>query len=255
MPAGKVPKPDWRDEAQYCALLDADRSLIAWEWLRRDAAYADAARRAAGKAVRQGFAQARRFGLVAFEDPDLGVPAARPLWDCSVYPFALESLRAADGPQTERFDWRRFGPMARLVTTPSADHLLLSDGWRTIRLDTEAGLFAAGPVRLAYRLEGLGAAQAPLLTLRRFLAFNRAGRFSTSLHPGERRSARWVQMLRAWDALQEGAGQREIAKVLLSPSAGEADWRIRNPSLRSRAQRLARLARTMAGGGYRALLR
>jgi hypothetical protein len=64
-----------------------------------------------------------------------------------------------------------------------------------------------------------------------------------------------VQILRAWDALQDGAAQREIAAVLLNPCAGEPDWRIRNPSLRSRAQRLVRLARSMAGGGYLALLR
>jgi hypothetical protein len=144
--------------------------------------------------------------------------------------------------------------MGTLVTTPFADHLLLSDGWRSIRLDGAAGLFAGGTVRLAYRLEGLGGAEAPLLTLRRLLAFDRSGRFSSALHPRERRSPRWVQILRAWDALQEGAGQREIARVLLSASAGEPDWRIREPSLRSRVQRLVRLARSMAGGGYRALL-
>jgi hypothetical protein len=140
------------------------------------------------------------------------------------------------------------------VTTPLADHLLLSDGWRSIRLDGAAGLFAGGTVRLAYRLEGLGGAEAPLLTLRRLLAFDRSGRFSSALHPRERRSLRWVQILRAWDALQDGAGQREIAAALLHPAAAEPDWRIREPSLRSRVQRLVRLARRMAGGGYRALL-
>jgi hypothetical protein len=27
---------DWRDAAAYAPLLEADRSLFAWEWLRRD---------------------------------------------------------------------------------------------------------------------------------------------------------------------------------------------------------------------------
>ena len=251
MPAERRSERNWRCAAHYCALLHADRSLIAWEWLRRDPSYAEAAR----KAARDPSSDPGRFGLVAFEDPDLGVPSARPLWRSSTYPFVLAAARAGEGPATDCFDWRRFGPAATLIRAPLADHLLLSDGLRVIRLDGEAGLFAGGPLRLAYRLEGLGGAERPLLTLRRLLAFNRSGRFSGSLHPREARSPRWVLMLRAWDALRDGAGQREIAEVLLSPSAGEPDWRIRHPSLRSRVQRLVRLARAMAGGGHRALLR
>jgi hypothetical protein len=61
-------------------------------------------------------------------------------------------------------------------------------------------------------------------------------------------------MLRAWDALRSGAAQREIAEVLLSRSAGEPRWRVREPSVRLQAQRLVRSARAMAAGGYCALL-
>ena len=254
MAAGRALGEDWRNPTHYAALVHADRSFIAWEWLRRDPAYAKAARGAAGTAARPSFAEARRFGLVAFEHPDIGVPVARPLWDCEVHPFVLATARADSGPAEECFGWRRFGAFATLVRSPVADHLLLSDGWRSIRLDGDAGLFAGDPVPLAYRLQGLGRAEAPLHTLRRLLSFNRSGRFLSSLHPREARSRRWVLALRAWDALQEGAEQREIARVLLGPWAGERDWRIQDPSLRSRVQRLVRLARSMAGGGYRALL-
>jgi hypothetical protein len=61
-------------------------------------------------------------------------------------------------------------------------------------------------------------------------------------------------MIRAADALAAGAGQREIAEVLLSRSVGEPRWRGREPSIRSQAQRLVRSARLMAAGGYRSLL-
>jgi hypothetical protein len=33
------PLVDWRDGAQYRALLGIDRAGLAWEWLRRDPAY------------------------------------------------------------------------------------------------------------------------------------------------------------------------------------------------------------------------
>jgi hypothetical protein len=61
-------------------------------------------------------------------------------------------------------------------------------------------------------------------------------------------------MLRAHDAVQAGADQRQLAEVLLGREAGEPRWRSRAPSLRSRAQRLTRAARQMAGGAYRELL-
>lgn len=254
MSAGKGLVRDWRNAAHYCALLDADRSFIAWEWLRRDPAYAEAVERACRKAPLDTASEAQRFGLVAFEDPALGVPDARPLWHSEVHAFVLRTRPAQNGCLEDGLDLNRFEPMVTLLSTPSCDHLLVSDGLRSIRLDGEAQLFAGGPVRLAYRLEGLGGVQAPLLTLRRLLSLNRSGRFSNSLHPREVRCWRWVQMLRTWDGLQEGASQRDIAGVLLSPSATRPDWRIRDPSLRSRAQRLVRLARTMGAGGYRALL-
>jgi hypothetical protein len=254
MPASPASAPDWRSKADYAALLDADRPLFAWEWLRRDPAYVEAWSRAAASGPSEGLLEAQRFGLVALEDPGLAVPTARPLWRRDAHPFVLQTARAPGGCAEDRFDARRFSALATLVSTPLADHLLLSDGLRSIRLDGEAGLFGGGPVTLAYALQGFGRAERPLLTLRRLLALSRSGRFSRSLHAREARSTRWVRLLRTWDALQSGASQREIAQILLSASAAGADWRIREPSLRLQAQRLVRLARAMAAGGYRALL-
>ena len=152
-------------------------------------------------------------------------------------------------------DLGRLGDKARLVSSAGrGEHLLLSDGLRTIRVDVEAGSLARR-MRLRYRIEGIVSAERPLLTLRRLVAFLTEGRFSRQLHPGEAKARRWILLLRAFDALTAGADQRAIAEVLLSKEAGEPRWRSRAPSLRSQAQRLARDARRMAAGGYRDLLR
>jgi hypothetical protein len=80
--------PDWRDAAAYAPLLEADRSLFAWEWLRRDPHYCEAAERASG--VPGGADRsAGQFGLVIFEDPRFAVPHARLHWRSDVHPRVL----------------------------------------------------------------------------------------------------------------------------------------------------------------------
>lgn len=131
------------------------------------------------------------------------------------------------------------------LRSAAAEHLILSDGWRSIRMDVVEGSTACGPVRLQYLLSGLELDQ-ELLAIRRFLFLWRNGRFSRSLHPPPTRASRLVLMLRTLDALGVGATQREIAACLLSADASARGWRIEAPSLRSRVQRLTRSARDMS---------
>ena len=242
MQAERAAEFDWRDGAAYAPLLGADRSLFAWEWLRRDPDY----RAAAGRALsacgdeRREDAAGAPFGLVGFEDPNFGVPHARPLWRSEVFPQVLAVERAHRSEAKDMFALDRWSNIVTLLAGEGAEHLLLSDGLSTLRLDGPPGLFSGGPVCLRYRIEGLAAAEPLLLTLRRLLALSRNGSFARSLHPRELRARRWILMLRAWDALSEAATQREIAEVLLGGSATEPRWRSREPSLRSRAQRLVR---------------
>jgi hypothetical protein len=243
---------DWRNAAAYAPLLDADRSVFAWEWLRRDPLYRKAAE---GSAWRKWSPEAEKWGLVAFEAPDLFAPAARPVWSAAAHPGVLSVLargRAADG---DSFELERVAALSTIIAVSGrSEHLLISDGRRAVRLDVLAGSVNEGPAELRYLLSGLAAAEKPLLTLRRFLALARTGRFARSLHPREPRARRWVLMLRTWDAVRTGADQRQIAAELLSRTAAEPRWRSLAPSLRLQAQRLVHAARRMAAGAWRELL-
>lgn len=254
MQAKTAVHPDWCDPAAYAPLLEADRSLVAWEWLRRDGAYRSALRAAAAR-PNSNLKAAARFGLVAFEPAELAIPGARPVWRSDAYPFVLPVKAALCAAAPECFDPRRLVGLRRIVADNGIEHLLLSDGLHSIRLDAPAGTFGEEPVGLCYSLAGLALAEPQLLTLRRFLALCRSGRFSRDLHRREPRARRWILMLRAWDAITAGADQRRIAEVLLSRSAGEPSWRSREPSIRLQAQRLVRCARVFGAGGYRELLR
>lgn len=248
---------DWRAAAAYAPLLAADRSILAWEWLRRDPGYFEAAARALGQgsgAPLDSRCDAGKWGLHAFEPADLAAPAARPVWRSGVHPYVLEADALPTGDARNLFELARLAGISTIVGDGRQEHLLFSDGLRAIRIDLLSGSVRRGPVRLQYRIAGLAGAERPLLTLRRLLALWRTGRFSAQLHPVEARAARFVLMLRAHDALAAGATQREIAAELLSAEAGEPRWRVRAPTVRSRVQRLVRNARAMAAGGYLALL-
>jgi hypothetical protein len=246
---------DWREPAAYAPLLDSDRSLFAWEWLRRDPAYCQAAWRALSAGVPSvcAGAQPRDFGLVAFEPPHLAVPAARPLWRSDFTPFVLAAEPADRAAPADRFRVDPAQKLARMLRQDEHEHLLISDGLRMIRIDAPAGTFGAEPRGLRYSITGIASAGPALLTLRRFLVFCRTGRFSRRLHAREARARRWILLLRTGDALATGANQRDIAEVLLSSSVRAPRWRSRESSVRSQAQRLVSSARRLAGGGYREL--
>lgn len=141
------------------------------------------------------------------------------------------------------------------VDAEGCEHAVLSDGWRHIRLDVEAGSLSAGPVILRYRLEGVASARAKLLPLRRLVDFSLHRRFARALYPADPRVARWLVMLQVLDGLSAGASQREIGEALYGAERVTVEWEGRSDSLRSRVRRLAAEARRLARGGYRLLMR
>lgn len=249
------PGVDWRDAAHYAPLLGVDRSILAWEWLRRDPAYREAAHASMIGQAGTGPNLPADWGLHAFEPPARAAPAARPLWIAEVHPPVLAAAAEPPVRAADAFDISRLRPLVTIIDAGSGrEHLLITDGLRALRLDVVAGSVREGPVQLRFLIAGLEAAERPLLTLRRLLALCRGGRFSPALHPPDSRARRLILMLRAHDGLADGAMQREIAATLLSAEAATERWRVSAPTLRARAQRLVRAARLMAAGGYRSLL-
>ena len=236
--------------------------MFAWEWLRRDERYRDCALRsleAGGKGVAEDawacHAGAGRWGLHAFEWPGRSCLTARPVWRRDIHPLVLAVTAHPAKAATDVFELDRFGERATVLASAGGrQHALISDGLRTLRLDVIEGSVVGGQVSLRYRLNGLEAAERPLLSLRRLLGLWRAGNFPKALYPAEARARRWILLLRTHDALAAGVGQREIAATLLDPDSLRPRWRADDPSLRSRAQRLVRGARQMAAD-HRWLLR
>jgi len=96
---------------------------------------------------------------------------------------------------------------------------------------------------------GIRSAAPRVLALRRALSVINTGKFANRLWPTDPRTRRWTLALRAHDALAAGATHRDLA-ALLAGNAGGERWRVRNPTVRLQAQRLAALARALRGTGF-----
>jgi hypothetical protein len=227
------------------------RSAYAWEWLRRRSEYVEAW----SVMPNAGSADARKWGLHEFEDPNVDARSARPIWTREVVRLVLEAGAERCLPGTDALDIARYAHLAHMVEDGVRQRLLLSDGAHSIRLDIAGAAVLDGPVRLHYRLQGMASLAGPLLTLRRLQHFAIRHRFSRALDPAEPRWRRMILLLRACDGMSEGATQRDLAALLLDPASSDSRWRVEQPSVRSRAQRLAHGARSIAAGGFWRLLR
>lgn len=242
--------PDWRDPSAY-RFERLDRPGFAWEWLRRDPGYRDVASCAATKGAlgERVETSAAHWGLVRFEPPELAAPEARPFWRAEVDSAVLAADVSACGTHdTHAMRLGQFGNLLTLVGGGDASHLLLTDGWRHLRIDLHGPFDPAVPLLPRWRLLGL-TPQPQLLALRRLMSVVRSGEFASRLWPPEPRARRWILALRAHDALAAGMGHRVLAELLGAETEGER-WRIREPSIRLQAQRLAALARSLQGKGF-----
>ncbi len=155
----------------------------------------------------------------------------------------------------DTFDIRHFERLATVLQRADGHELLLfSDGNHRIQLVVTAGSVLAGPVRFRYELSGFKHIEAKILTLRRFVMLCRLRRFPRGLFTSERRARRWIIALQAYDGVQSGASQREIAAALFGEKIVRDDWRGRSDYLRLRVQRAIRHGQSLVNGGYRGLL-
>lgn len=242
MPATSL--PDWSAPDRYAHLLEADRRVFAWEWLRRSPTYRRAWLRHGSDAGGQSATRAALgFSLLTLEDPSRDARTARPIWrseqDPRVVSADAESGGAADA---DLFDILRVAPLAHVAIGPDGnEHWLLSNGCWLLRLDIVKGTLLGGPAVLRFRLRGMAGLSRQLKALGDLVglwATPHAGLKSRTM--GRRR--RWIAELRTADALEQGASQREIARGLFGETVHRA-WRMENDAYRLRVQRLARAAR------------
>lgn len=196
-------------------------------------------------------------GFTFAEDPARIAPEARIIWHAALDPgtLAVGAVRAApDDPECLSLD--RVVPwLQAAVDRHGYEHVVLSDGRHRIRLDVVYGrLVGQTAVRLEFRLQGLIAAQAGALSLRRLIHLHRYRRFARSLFPRDPWIDRGIVLLRVHDALALGASQRDLGEVLFGSRRVSESWNGRSDWLRSRVRRLVREARGLAQGGYRRLL-
>lgn len=257
MPATGSGLPAWEDSAAYAGLLDAERAAFAWEWLRRQPQFINAAEKAIGRrdgATAAEEPKALEWHLHRFEDPRLDAFRARPVWAASKHKWVVNARAAAAADGDDIFELGRLQPFASLIASPRGDRLLLSDGRCSIRLDAIGASLSGSPVQLSFELCGIRGLDRPLLVLRRLRSLAISGRFIDSLYPPVRRARRHILLLRTHDALAAGASQADLAERLLSSNFERRGWRVHSSSIRLQAQRLVRVARRMANGQFWNLL-
>jgi hypothetical protein len=239
--SGSLPALEWLAADGYAPLRRCDRRAFAWEWLRRSPAY----RRLWNARADLPPDAPMRVGLLAWADPGLIWPEARPIWNIGMDPKVVDARPATGAAHAnELFDILSLAPFLSVeVDTDHVEHWLFSDGHWVIRLDVHDGTLLGGPMLLEYRLSGRKSAKSKLEALHHLLALSEQGMLPSSLVPRERRADQWILELRVADALQAGASQQEMARVLFNDAIAPRRWRSDSSSYRLRIQRLVRIAR------------
>jgi hypothetical protein len=253
--------PDaWPAVVSYRYLDAAGPTDLAWEWLRRDPDYrrmAPASDCASGDVTILDRAPVHctlRWGCLNMPDAGQPCPEAPLLWTSEVDPSVLNVLALPFYDRASaNFDLARCGAMATVVDGGDCQHVLLRHGAGVVRFDVLSGSLLDGPVSLVLSLAGMEESEPALVALRRFLHLRRTGRLPAQSPPARQRLRRQVQALRVHDALAQGASIRDVGIMLFGGERVRHEWT--DEALKSQCRRLITLAREMAAGGYRALLR
>jgi Uncharacterized conserved protein len=237
---GGPPAADWQVAREYSALMQCDRRAFAWEWLRRTPRY----RRLWAARDRLPVGAPISVGLLAWIDPAIAAPEARPIWSPDVDPKVLQTRAGSRAPGPgDHFDILALADYVSIaVDQAKREHWLISDGRWLIRLMHHDGTLLGRSTLLVHEIEGLDSAAPKIAALQQFLALTARGDMPAPLRPRESRAARWILELRTADALVAGASQKRIAEVLFGESVTLRRWRVESASYRSRVQRLVKAA-------------
>lgn len=241
---GTMTRAAWRRSVDYEYLRTADKTMFAWEWLRRTAPYRRTWLRTRMLGPEAQARAAQDFGLVDLPSPRLNALVARPIWRAACDPHVLRARVLTDRcAHTERFDIRQLADDAAIaLDDEDAEHWRFGLAGRAIRVDVHGGTLLGGPTLLQFELVGLAAVRPKLAPLDLLVGAALMTRPRAAAACAAR-TDRWIAELRAADALAAGASQQDIARALFSAAVPPAAWRAGNESYRLRAQRLVRAAR------------
>lgn len=241
------------------ALLRLGSAGWAWEWLRRNPAYARAVVKALDlkrKVLREHpylevlelqSDYKDKWGLCFPEEHCRAYTNAAVFWrpehDPSIIPVVAV---AAEIPSPDALDFSDLNITVRILKTREAEHVQLSNGSFSIQIHVINGTVLNGPVRLAHVLSGRETLNARRLPIERLIALKIQKRFPAKMFVADTRATRWLLALKAIDMERAGISQPDIA-FQLYPGPQDADfssnWR------RSRLRRLLDTAEDMIGGG------
>lgn len=196
-------------------------------------------------------------GACAFaEDPAHPATVARLFWHPEVDPRVIVAEAHPSFDRGDTFDVYAQQVPVDVVRRPNAgEELLLNAGLQSVRLSIASGTVMNGPVHLVYRIVDSDALDLRLLALRRFAGLRRNGRIPVSLFPISRRTDRWSLMIDTLNAMAFATSHRAVAVSLFGKSTVDDQSDAPSDFLRARVRRLISGARSLAQGGYLALLR
>jgi len=239
---------------------------LMWEWQRRDMAYAAfAAQTSPPLASVEGTVtclhmtsqhDAHHWGCLFAERADMPAAIARLFWTAERDPAVLSvSARPAPTGLENSLEVRRLAERVVLLSdNKGKEQLLVGSAASSLRLDICDGTLRDGPVALTYHVPGFSAAAPQLRTiallhhLQRYLCLPPAPLLSRQIWHRE------ISRLVAYDALSQGASQREIGKLIFGQAAVVDGWDGHTDRVRSFVRRVIRDARRLASGGYRYML-
>lgn len=250
----------WPAATSYRYLDAARPADLAWEWLRRDPDYRSLAPESvapeAGVTILTPAPASctHRWGCLNMPSAARRSTDASLLWSAE---FDRSVLRVLALPVSGRlgtpFDLATCGSEAFVVDGGDCEHIMLRGRAGSVRLDVLSGSLLDGPASLSLSLAVMEENGPALAALQRFLHLQRTGRLPAQSPLASQRLRRQVLALRVHDALAAGASIRDVGIMLFGFDRVRDEWA--DEALKSQCRRLISLAREMASGGYRALLR
>lgn len=161
------------------------------------------------------------------------------------------SLSTAAPSDPDALDLKALDVASLVVRTEEGhQHVVVSDGVRRLRFAVVEGDVLAGPAACRFILPAHAVGGGALDSLRLLIALSDTGRLPSTPYRPPPKADRWPQILRAHDAREQGASQRDIAMLLFGEARVNEDWSGASDYMRMCVQRLIPAAEDLVAGGY-----